>query len=186
MIRKYAEIFCWKNVSSFCSAKATHIFSAKNIRILYNESAKTVNEMKRARKANDALNNWAQKNIYLETLGRIQEDFLFNLIILRYLLYVFGQTGLCKQCRPRSDAAEWIIWSGFTLFATHPVILTTFIGSYGLVEEKYREKCPKFIQNLQWIWNFESKLGSTEPSESSPDTLLSRAMFNIHFFCKRK
>ena len=45
MIRKYAEIFCWKNVSSFCSAKATHIFSAKNIRILYIESAKTVDEM---------------------------------------------------------------------------------------------------------------------------------------------
>ena len=32
-------------MSSFCSAKATHIFSAKNIRILYIESAKTVNEM---------------------------------------------------------------------------------------------------------------------------------------------
>ena len=45
MIRVYAEIFCWKNESSFCSAKATHIFSAKNIRILYIESAKTVNEM---------------------------------------------------------------------------------------------------------------------------------------------
>ena len=45
MIHKYAEIFCWKNVSSFCSAKATHILSAKNIRILYIESAKTVNEM---------------------------------------------------------------------------------------------------------------------------------------------
>ena len=45
MIRKYAEIFCWKNVSSFCSAKATHIFSAKIIRIWYIESAKTVNEM---------------------------------------------------------------------------------------------------------------------------------------------
>ena len=45
MIRKYAEIFCWKNVSRFCSAKATHIFSAKNIRILCIESAKTVNEM---------------------------------------------------------------------------------------------------------------------------------------------
>ena len=32
-------------MSSFCSAKATHIFSAKNIRILFIESAKTVNEM---------------------------------------------------------------------------------------------------------------------------------------------
>ena len=37
--------FAEKNVSSFCSAKATHIFSAKNIRILYIESAKTVNEL---------------------------------------------------------------------------------------------------------------------------------------------
>ena len=38
--------FCWKNVRSFCSAKATHIFfQQKNIRILYIESAKTVNEM---------------------------------------------------------------------------------------------------------------------------------------------
>ena len=45
MIREYAGIFCWKNVSSFCIAKATHIFSAKNIRILCIESAKTVNEM---------------------------------------------------------------------------------------------------------------------------------------------
>ena len=45
MIRKYSEIFCWKNVSSFCSAKATHIFSAKNFRKLYIESAKIVNEM---------------------------------------------------------------------------------------------------------------------------------------------
>ena len=43
-MRKYAEIFCWKNVSSFCSAKATHMFSAKNIIILYIESLKTVNE----------------------------------------------------------------------------------------------------------------------------------------------
>ena len=38
------KFFAEKNVSSFCSAKATHIFSAKNIRILYIESAKTVNE----------------------------------------------------------------------------------------------------------------------------------------------
>ena len=45
MIRKYATIFCWKNVSSFFTAKATHIFSAKTIRILSIESAKTVKEM---------------------------------------------------------------------------------------------------------------------------------------------
>ena len=48
MIEWYANMlkfFAEKNVSSFCSAKATHIFSAKNIRILCIESAKTVNEM---------------------------------------------------------------------------------------------------------------------------------------------
>ena len=41
MLKYFAE----KNVSSLCIAKATHIFSAKNIRILCIESAKTVNEM---------------------------------------------------------------------------------------------------------------------------------------------
>ena len=34
---------------------------------------------------------------------------------------MFGQTGLSKQCRPRSDAAECGIWSGSILFATHSV-----------------------------------------------------------------
>ena len=39
------KFFAEKNVSSFCSAEATYIFSAKNIRILCIESARTVNEM---------------------------------------------------------------------------------------------------------------------------------------------
>ena len=39
------KCFAEKNVSSFCNAKATHIFSAKNIRILCTESATIVNEM---------------------------------------------------------------------------------------------------------------------------------------------
>ena len=39
------KFFAEKNVNGFCIAKATHIFSAKNIGILYIESAKTVNEM---------------------------------------------------------------------------------------------------------------------------------------------
>ena len=39
------KFFAEKNVSSFCSAKATHIFSAKNIRKLYIESAKIDNKM---------------------------------------------------------------------------------------------------------------------------------------------
>ena len=35
-----------------------------------------------------------------------------------YLLYIIGQSGLNKQLRPRSDAAERGVWSGSTLFAT--------------------------------------------------------------------
>ena len=33
-------IFCWKNVSSFCTAKATHIFSAKNFSVFVYHSIK--------------------------------------------------------------------------------------------------------------------------------------------------
>ena len=47
MICKYAEIFCWKNVSSFCVAvqKLLTFFQQKNIRMLCIDSTKTVNEM---------------------------------------------------------------------------------------------------------------------------------------------
>ena len=45
-------------------------------------------------------------------------------ILLPYLPYVFGQTGLSKQFRPRWDAAERGVSSGSTLFATHPAIFT--------------------------------------------------------------
>ena len=45
-----------------------------------------------------------------------------------YLPYVFGQTGLSKQFRPRWDAAERGVSSGSTLFATHPAIFRHNIG----------------------------------------------------------
>ena len=63
----------------------------------------------------------------LLTLRRTSEG--FDLIILSYLLYVFGKTGLAKQCRSRSDATERGVWSGSTLFCTHQTILHTFTGS---------------------------------------------------------
>ena len=44
---------------------------------------------------------------------------VFELIIVPYLLYVIGQIGLSKQCRPKSGAVERGVWSGSTLFATH-------------------------------------------------------------------
>ena len=37
---QYSDIFGWKNVSSFCTAKATHIFSAKNFSIFAYHSIK--------------------------------------------------------------------------------------------------------------------------------------------------
>ena len=36
---------------------------------------------------------------------------------LIHLCLVSHKRDICKQCRPRSDAAEWNIWSGSTLFA---------------------------------------------------------------------
>ena len=40
-----------------------------------------------------------------------------SLIMHRTFLSELGQTGLSKQCRSRSDAAERGVWSGSTLFA---------------------------------------------------------------------
>ena len=54
---------------------------------------------------------------------------VFDMTELLYIHNVFGQTGLSKQCKPRSDAAECGVWSGSTMFVTHPAILYTFIGS---------------------------------------------------------
>ena len=53
----------------------------------------------------------------------------FDLIIFLYLFYVLWQTGLSKQCRPRSDAKECGIWSGSILFTTHPTVVHTFTGN---------------------------------------------------------
>ena len=64
-------------MSSFCSAKATHIFLAKNIKILYIESAKTVNEMT----LNDALNNWALFCIYIKPVVAFYIDKNFSFFI---------------------------------------------------------------------------------------------------------
>ena len=46
-----------------------------------------------------------------------------------YLYKVFGQTGMSKQRRPRSDATKRGVWSGSTMFATQPAILDTWTRS---------------------------------------------------------
>ena len=79
----------------------------------------------------------------------------FDLIISPYLHYVFGQTGLRKQCRPRSDAAECVVWSEFTRFATNQAILHTFTsGKFGLLK--------RIIKKSVKFWD---KGVSTEPRD---------------------
>ena len=61
-------------------------------------------------------------------LVMVQPEAAKNIIVLPYLLRVFGQTGLSKQSRPRWDAAKCGISSGSTLFATQPAIFRQNIG----------------------------------------------------------
>ena len=100
--------------SMFLSRKATHIFSAKNIRLLYIESTKTVNEM--------TLN----KLVKLTTLWTTGPWTLYPLTIL---ILVFEEVHLTavemsinclmnnKQCWPWSDAMFCGIWSWTSQFA---------------------------------------------------------------------
>ena len=57
-IHNTLDNFCWKNVSSFCTAKATHIFSAKNFSIFVYHSMQILTNCKLTMSL--ALNNWAQ------------------------------------------------------------------------------------------------------------------------------
>ena len=75
------KFFCWKNVSSFCSAKATHIFSAKNIIILYIESAKTVKEM--------TLNELVKLTMQWTTGPRVLSVRLFYIQRVSYTIRIF-------------------------------------------------------------------------------------------------
>ena len=43
--------------------------------------------------------------------------------------YEFEQTGLSKQCRPWSDAAQRGVWSGSILFVTHQAVFDTSAGN---------------------------------------------------------
>ena len=42
-------------------------------------------------------------------------------IVLTHLYLASHKRDMCKQCRPRSDAAERGVWSGSTLFALNSV-----------------------------------------------------------------
>ena len=84
-------------MSSFCSAKATHIFTAKNIRILYIESAKTVNEMtlnelvKLTSFEQLGPENWTVK---LSNLTTVRNTGTNKLTMQRVRLYLFSCSNL--------------------------------------------------------------------------------------------
>ena len=75
-----------------------------------------------------------------------------DLIKLPYLLYVYGQTDLSKQCRHRSDAAERGVWSGSTLFATHSAILQTLtVSKMHLLKRNTVEY--RYLEFQGTVWN---------------------------------
>ena len=139
MICKYAEIFCWKNVSSFCSAKATHIFSAKNIRILYMESAKTVNEM--------TLNELVKPTMLWTTGPWIQ-------ILLRDVKWIhFEGRQLWQNCFPPSEKRSTLIGKKFYLVRANCFLLehTPFQKRLGLHVREQEISLVKTAENLPCI-----------------------------------
>ena len=93
------------------SAKATHIFSAKNIRILYIESAKTVNKMtlNELVKLTTLLTNGAQ-NFLIEksALSRVMAQ------IYQQILYISFRRCICTTiylpliCFLGEPAKDWV------------------------------------------------------------------------------
>ena len=132
MIRKYSEIFCWKNVSSFCSAKATHIFSAKNIRILCIWSAKTVNEM--------TLNDVVKLTTLWTTGPRISSRYLNAVSVSPFIKY--------KSVRPSFHPISSLTPSISACFY-NAVVLILFFGSSPL-EHANRKHWDKICFHL-WI-----------------------------------
>ena len=80
--RTNTEIFCWKNVSSFCSANVTHIFSAKNIRILYIESAKHLTKWPLMSPKVTKLTNWC---VPCHTIIMEESNFNFRYVQIHVL-----------------------------------------------------------------------------------------------------
>ena len=60
----------------------------------------------------------------LLTIRKIYVSIILTYFVIPKLYLEFGQTGLSKQCRPRSNAAELRgVSSGYGRFATNTVIM---------------------------------------------------------------
>ena len=72
-----------------------------------------------------------------------------DLIILPYLIYVFGLTGLSKQCRPDQTPQNAASDQGLLCLPLIQQVYThSYVVKYELVEEKNKGKCPKFIKSF--------------------------------------
>ena len=99
---------------------------------------------------------------------------------LPYVLYVFIQTSLSKQCRPRSNAAEHGVWSHSTLFTTQPAILHTFTGSN--MDRSIRKSIPN-SSNLSKISHENETFSlSTEPYEPPSTSTADCSCICLFFF----
>ena len=158
MIRKYAEIFCWKNVSSFCSAKATHIFSAKNIRILFIESAKTVNEM--------TLNElvklttlwttgpwfWCKWPSWVDaSLNLNSSSSAWNVKV-----YFLGKVGKISVFRLLTLPVEWLRLSKQCFQQTGPW-RNKILSVSGLIHQKIKADWENYLIHSCQIWHMKSQ-----------------------------
>ena len=70
-------------------------------------------------------------------LYKVQSCFSYK-VPMSYLMLISDaqQTCLSKWCRPRADAAECDVWSGFTLFATYPTTGSSALRFTGKISLK--------------------------------------------------
>ena len=86
---------------------------------------------------------------------------------------------MSKQCRPWSDAAERGVWSGSTLFATHPTILDTSSDSIMNLFKQY-DKYGKKVMISQYFSHNKGK-STFGPRGYETFLLLNSAEHEIYF-----
>ena len=159
---------CWyffmKNVSSICTAKATHISSAKNIRILYIESAKTVNEMT----INELVKQktlWTTAPWNLAIRRCNEQNAIFQPCSYLFLFAITGVFLLCwwpfftvnimraiclryevlnyPKCDIDVNVMGFFVWLGYINSFLNPVIYTIFNPEFRKAFKKILSECCK-------------------------------------------
>ena len=119
-------ISCWQRMKMYCPTKNMH--DSFLIRSHNMQTYEFTLSIETDRPEQSAYRSPAQKvvsdwGLHILPLNQQFSDTpTWNVQILPYLPYVFGQTGLSKQSRPKWDTAECGFSSGSTLFVTHQAI----------------------------------------------------------------